>query len=158
LKKVVRDSVVALDIQIHDTEGELIHSSDAPLSYLHGGYGGVFEKLEHALEGRQAGDIVRVQLEPEEAFGEYEADLLRVEPRTRYGEGLETGMEIEDAFDGDDEPRMYLVTDLAEGKVVLDGNHPLAGIALRFTCKVLSVREATQQEIEHGAAGEDGPA
>ena len=140
---------------MHDSQGGLIHSSDAPMSYLHGGHGGVFEGIERAVEGKSAGDTVRVQLEPEEAFGDYDAGLVRVEPIGRYGEGLEVGMEIEDRFDEDEEPRTYLVTDLAEGKVVLDGNHPLAGIALRFTCKVVSVRNATEEEIERGSVEEE---
>jgi len=139
---------------MHDAQGELIHSSDEPLEYLHGGYGGVFEGIERAVEGKRVGDTVRVQLEPEDAFGEYDAELVRVEPRDRYGEGLATGMEVEDAFGGD-EPRTYVVTDLAGDKAVLDGNHPLAGIALRFTCKVLSVRNATAEEIERGTAATD---
>ena len=139
---------------MHNAQGELIHSSDAPLVYLHGGYGGVFEGIERALEGKRVGDTARFQLEPEDAFGEYDAELVRLEPRDRYGEGLASGMEVEDAFGGD-EPRTYVVTDLAGDKAVLDGNHPLAGIALRFTCKVLSVRKATADEIERGAAGTD---
>ena len=148
--------VVSLDIVMHDAQGELIHSSDAPLEYLHGGYGGIFEGIERAVEGRQVGDTVLIQLEPDEAIGDYDAELVRVEPRSRYGDGLEVGMEVEDALDEDDGPRMYVVTDLAADKVVLDGNHPLAGIALRFTCKVLAVREASDAEIERGAAGETG--
>jgi FKBP-type peptidyl-prolyl cis-trans isomerase SlyD len=143
-------------MEMHDAQGELIHESESALSYLHGGYGGIFEGLERALEGKKAGDTVHVQLEPEDAFGEYDAELLRVEPLSRYGSGLEVGMEIEDAFD-EDESRMYLVTDLADDKVVLDGNHPLAGIALRFTCKVLSVRAATDDELSRGSV-EEGPA
>ena len=153
-KSISADTVVSVEIVMHDAQGELIHSSDEPLEYLHGGHGGVFEGIARALEGKEVGDTVRVQLEPEEAFGDYDAELVRVEPRSRYGDGLESGMEIEDAFDGDD-PRMYVVTDLAGDKVVLDGNHPLAGIALRFTCKVVAVRKATGEEIERGAAGED---
>jgi FKBP-type peptidyl-prolyl cis-trans isomerase SlyD len=153
MDSIAPGTVVSLDIRIDDAQGELVHSSDEPLTYLHGGYGGVFEGLERALEGKRAGDVVLAQLEPDEAFGEYDAELVRVEPLSRYGEGLEAGMEIEDAFD-EEEPRMYLVTDLAGDKVVLDGNHPLAGIALRFTCKVLDVRKATSKEIERGAAEE----
>ncbi len=152
-QRVSRDTVVCLEVVMHDAQGELIHSSGAPLEYLHGGYGGVFEGIERALEGKRAGQTVRVHLEPEDAFGGYDADLVRVEPRSRYGEGLAAGMEVEDAFDGG-EPRTYAVTDLAGDKAVLDGNHPLAGLALRFTCKVLAVRAATADEIERGAAGE----
>jgi len=152
LRAVAPDTVVSLEVVMHDAQGELIHSSDEPLEYLHGGYGGVFEGIERAVEGKRIGDTVRVHLEPEDAFGEYDANLVRLEQRDRYGEGLATGMEVEDAFGGD-EPRTYIVTDLAGDKAVLDGNHPLAGIALRFTCKVLAVRKATAEEIERGAAG-----
>ena len=155
-KIVGPDTVVSLELVMHDAQGELIHSSDLPLSYLHGGYGGVFEGLERALEGKAVGKTVQVQLEPDEAFGDYDAGLVRIEPRSRYGDGLEAGMEIEDAF-GAEEPRMYVVTDLAEDKVVLDGNHPLAGIALRFTCKVLAVRQANDEELERGSVEEDEP-
>lgn len=154
-KTIAPDTVVSLEIVMHDAQGELIHSSEAPMSYLHGGYGGVFESVERAVEGKSVGETVRLQLEPEEAFGDYDADLVRIEPCNRYGEGLKVGMEIEDLFDEGEEPRMYVVTDLAEGKVVLDGNHPLAGIALRFTCKVLSVRNATEEEIESGSVEEE---
>ena len=153
--KVVRpDAVVSLEMEMRNAQGELIHASDEPLSYLHGGYGGVFEGIERVLEGKAVGETVQLQLEPDEAFGDYDAQLIRIEARSRYGEGLEPGMEIEDAFDGD-EPRTYVVTDLADDKVVLDANHPLAGIALRFTCKVLSVRNATDEEVERGRVAED---
>lgn len=93
---------------------------------------------------------MRVRLEPPQAFGDYDPGLLRVEPRSRYGEGLDLGMEVEDAFE-DGEPRLYRVTDLAEDKVVLDANHPLAGLALDFACRVLAVRAASPDEIERGA-------
>lgn len=154
MNAVAPDTVVSLELVLHDAQVELIHASDAPLTYLHGGYAGLFEALERALEGMHPGQSVEVQLEPDEAFGDYDAGLVRVEPRTRYGEGLEVGMEVEDAFDAD-EPRMYAVTDLAGGSVVLDGNHPLAGIALRFTCKVLAVRLAREEEIERGAPDDE---
>lgn len=147
---VAPDTVVSLELVLHDSQGQLIHSSDAPITYLHGGYGGLFEALERALEGKRAGQSVDVRLEPDEAFGDYEAELVRIEPRDRYGDGLEAGMEVEDAFGGD-ESRIYVVTDIADGKVVLDGNHPLAGIALCFACKVVALRAATPAEIERGS-------
>jgi len=89
---------------------------------------------------------VRLQVEPDQAFGEYDADLIRVEPIERYGEGVAIGMEIEE------DEAFYTVTDVAGGKVVLDGNHPLAGMALRFVCEVLSVRNAKPEEIERGVS------
>lgn len=153
--KVIRpETVVSLQMEMRDAQGALIHASDDPLTYLHGGYGGVFAGIERMLEGKAVGETVQVQLEPDEAFGDYDANLIRIEARSRYGEGLEPGMEVEDAFDGE-ESRTYIVTDLADAKVVLDGNHPLAGIALRFTCKVLSVRNATDEEVGRGGVVED---
>ncbi len=116
------------------------------LAYLHGGYGGLLPALERALEGKGAGESVLLQLEPEDAFGEYDAELLRVEPAERYGEGIAAGMEIEE------DDRLYIVTDVAGGKVVLDGNHPLAGMALRFSLAILSIRKATEEEIAQGVS------
>lgn len=143
---VSRDTVVSLRIEMHDAQGALLHASDEPLTYLHGGYGGLLEALESALEGKVPGDTVRVQLEPEQAFGEYDAQLLRVEPAERYGENIEAGMQIEEGA------HIYTVTDVAAGTVVLDGNHPLAGMALRFLCEVKSVRTATAEEIARGVS------
>jgi FKBP-type peptidyl-prolyl cis-trans isomerase SlyD len=130
---------------MHDAQGVEL-SPAAETSYLHGGYGGLLPGLERAVEGKAPGETVSVQLEPEDAFGEYDADLLRLEPAERYGEGIAAGMEVEE--DGS----MYLVTDVAGGKVVLDGNHPLAGMALRFVLEVLAVRAAKPEEISRGVS------
>jgi FKBP-type peptidyl-prolyl cis-trans isomerase SlyD len=145
-----RDTVVSLQIEMHDAQGALLHASEEPLSYLHGGYGGMLDALERVLEGKLAGEAVRVQLEPEDAFGDYDAELLRLEPVERYGEGLRPGMRIEEEAGG--ESKIYTVTDIADGKVVLDGNHPLAGMALRFSIKILTVRAATPEEITQGVS------
>jgi FKBP-type peptidyl-prolyl cis-trans isomerase SlyD len=140
------DTVVSLKIEMYDAQGALLQASSELVTYLHGGYGGLLEALEGALEGKHPGESIRVQLEPEQAFGEYDASLLRVEPAARYGAGLRVGMEIEDAFEGG-AARRYIVTDLADGKVVLDANHPLAGMALRFFCTITAVRQATKEEL-----------
>jgi FKBP-type peptidyl-prolyl cis-trans isomerase SlyD len=116
------------------------------LTYLHGGYGELLEALERALEGKGPGDAVGLQLEPEQAFGEYDAALLRIEPAERYGKGLQVGMEVEE------DSRFYTVTDIAAGKVVLDANHPLAGMALRFDLRILGVRGASADEIRRGVS------
>ena len=130
---------------MHDAQGVQL-SAASEVSYLHGGYGQIFEALEKALEGRGAGESLRVQLEPEQAFGDYDAELLRVEPLERFGEGVSVGMEIEE------DARLYTVTDVAGGKVVLDANHPLAGMALRFSCVILSIRAATEEEVRRGVS------
>jgi FKBP-type peptidyl-prolyl cis-trans isomerase SlyD len=137
--------VVQVRIQLHDAHGiELQPGSD--LTYLHGGYGELLEALERALEGKAPGEAVRLQLEPEQAFGEYDAELLRVEPAERYGDGIAVGMEVEE------DSRFYTVTDVAGGKVVLDANHPLAGMALRFSLEIVTVRGATLEEIQRGVS------
>jgi FKBP-type peptidyl-prolyl cis-trans isomerase SlyD len=130
---------------MHDAQGVQL-SAASEVSYLHGGYGHLFEALEKALEGRGAGESLRVQLEPEQAFGEYDAELLRVEALERYGDGVAVGMEIEE------DAKLYTVTDVADGKVVLDANHPLAGMALRFSCVILSIRAATADEVRRGVS------
>ena len=143
---VARDTVVSLRIEMYDAQGALLDAPAEPLSYLHGGYGGLLQALEAALEGKLPGETLRIQLEPEQAFGEYDAGLLRVEAASRYGEGLEVGMQIEE------DARLYTVTDIAGGSAVLDANHPLAGIALRFLCEVKAVRAATAEEIARGVS------
>jgi FKBP-type peptidyl-prolyl cis-trans isomerase SlyD len=130
---------------MYDAQGAQL-AAPAQMTYLHGGYGQMFEALEKALEGKGTGESLLVQLEPEDAFGEYDAELLRVEPLERYGEGVAVGMEVEE---GD---TLYTVTDVADGKVVLDANHPLAGVALRFSCVILSVRKATKEELKRGVS------
>ena len=144
--QVAKDTVVTLSIEMHDAQGTLLHAPQEPVSYLHGGYGGLLEGLERSLDGMQPGAEVRLQLEPEQAFGEYDADLVRLEPAQRYGEGLAIGMEVEE------DSRLYTVTDIAGGQAVLDGNHPLAGMALRFFMKVLDVRPATPDEVSKGGS------
>jgi FKBP-type peptidyl-prolyl cis-trans isomerase SlyD len=90
-------------------------------------------------------------LEPEDAFGEYDAELVRVETPDRFPDDVKVGMEFEEAVDEDESAtRIFTVTDIADGKVVVDGNHPLAGQRLRFDCRVLDVRQATPDELEHG--------
>lgn len=145
---IAANTVVTLNIEMCDAQNALLRKDDS-VSYLHGGPAGLFDALESALDGKSAGETVQVQLEPEQAFGDYDPELVRLEDVERYGEGLEVGMEIEDRF-GDDPVRRYTVTDIAAGKVVLDGNHALAGMALRFTCRILAVRPATRAELERG--------
>ena len=147
MSTVGRGKVVSVDIELRDAQGELLQEPGEPLVYLHGGYGGLIDALEDALEGRVAGESVALKLEPDQAFGDYDAELLRVESRSRYGDGLEVGMEVEDDFDGDEMHR-YIVTDLTDDKVILDGNHPLAGMALCFDCRVVAVRDATAEELK----------
>ena len=149
---VAKDTVVSLDVELSDIWGKPIQRSEEPLQYLHGGYGNIFPVAEAALEGKKVKDRVDVRLEPEDAFGDYDENLLRVVPRSRFPEILELGMRFEGAADGDDANLIFTVTDMAEDKVVLDANHALAGMALKLSCTVVGVRRATDVEIRNGSA------
>lgn len=156
--KIAKDTVVSLDIAVSDVWGNLLERSERPLSYLHGGYDGIVPAIEQALEGKQVGNRLSLRLEPEDAFGEYDESLVRVEPRELFPETLEVGMQFEGVpGDGGDEeePVIYTVTDIADQAVVLDGNHPYAGIAVQFDCTVRNIRPATAEEIERGYADDD---
>lgn len=148
--KIDKNSVVTIRYELLDSAGEVLENSDEPVSYLHGGFEGIFPTVEEALQGKEVGDSCELTLEPEHAFGEYDADLVRVEPRNQFPEGqVEVGMRFEGAADGEDEWILYTVTDVTEDKVVVDGNHPFAGQRLFFKCTVTDVRPATEEEIAH---------
>ena len=150
--------VVRLEIELKDCDGEPVEDEGAELEYLHGGFGGIFPKVEQALDGKEVGQEVAVTLEPEDAFGDYDAELLRVEPRASFPETLEVGMRFEGVpGDREDEALIYTVTDVTPDTVVVDGNHPLAGERLWFKAKVSEIRAATPEELAHGHVhGGDG--
>jgi FKBP-type peptidyl-prolyl cis-trans isomerase SlyD len=150
--QIEKNTVASIDVVLADIWGNTIERSDEPLLYLHGGYGNIFPAAEAALEGKGVGDRVELRLEPEDAFGDYDENLLRVEDRSRFPETLEVGMRFEGEAGSADEGRFFTVTDIAEGKVVLDANHPLAGMALKLSCAVRDVRAAKPDEIENGSA------
>lgn len=149
---VARNTVVTLDYHVTDPDGEIVDEGREPLIYLHGGYEDIFPKIEEAVQGKAIGESVNVKLQPDEAFGDYDAEMVQIEPRKDFPKELQVGMQFEGGpEEGDDEEFViYRVTDIAEDKVVLDGNHPLAGMALVFTCTVTAVRPASAEEIEHG--------
>ena len=155
--KIGRNSVVTLSYTLCDAQGEVIEESKEPTTYLHGGFSNIFPRVEQALQDKGIGQGVRVKLEPEDAFGEYDDQLLRVEARERFPDTLEVGMRFEgmpgDAAPDENSPAtVFAVTDIADGKVVLDGNHPLAGVGLVFEFKVLKIRAASEEEVAHGHA------
>ncbi len=148
--QVAKDTVVTLHYRVTDPDGNMIDDGHNPLVYLHGGYDGIFTRLEEALQGKTVGEQVEVKLQPEDAFGEYDADLVRVENLAMFPESIQVGMQFERATDGDDDEIIYTITDIEGDRVVVDGNHPLAGTALVFSCTVAEVRAATAEELAHG--------
>jgi FKBP-type peptidyl-prolyl cis-trans isomerase SlyD len=156
--KIMKNSVVTLKYTVHDAQGALVDKGQETLTYLHGGYDGIFPLVEAALNGKQEGEKIELKLTPDDAFGEYDAELVRVEPRDRFPKEIAVGMQFEGGAEDDDEDMLiYTVTDVADDKVVVDGNHPLAGMALVFDATVVSVRPASAEEISHGHIhGPDG--
>ncbi|HMX17099.1 MAG TPA: peptidylprolyl isomerase [Rhodocyclaceae bacterium] len=148
--KISKDTVVTLAYQVTDADGNMVDEGRQPLIYLHGGYGSIFATIEDALTDKQVGEAIVVKLQPEEAFGEYDASLVEVEPRSLFPDNIEVGMQFERASEDGDDDTLFTITDIAEDKVVVDGNHPLAGMALVFSCTVSGVRAATREETQHG--------
>lgn len=148
--EIVKNSVVTLTYTVQDTDGNVVDDGQHPLVYLHGGYDGIFPVLEEALHGKKVGDAFKVKLLPEDGFGEYDEELVMIEELSQFPENIEVGMSFERVGDDGEEDLVYRITDIAEGKVVVDGNHPLAGVALIFDGSVSEVRMASAEEITHG--------
>jgi FKBP-type peptidyl-prolyl cis-trans isomerase SlyD len=154
---IAKDTVVTLSYDLTDSDGQQIGDANSQLSYLHGGYGGIFPLVEDGLTGKTSGQDFAVSLDPADAFGDYDENLIRIEPKSVFPSNVEVGMQFEGLPQGEDDDRwvVYTVTDIAEDKVVIDGNHPLAGERLIFKCVVQDVRAATADEITHGHAHGD---
>ena len=154
--QVVKNSVVTLNYRVTNPAGELVDDGQEPLVYLHGGYDDLFPKLEEALEGKAINDSVSVRLHADEAFGEYDAELVQTESLDNLPDEVEVGMELEgapaDEADEDEEIIIYRVTEIDGDQATLDGNHPLAGQALIFNCTVAAIRPASADEIANGSA------
>jgi FKBP-type peptidyl-prolyl cis-trans isomerase SlyD len=152
--KIIKNSVVSLKYEVFDGRGGLLERGREPLVYLHGGYGGIFAKVEEALAGKEAGERARVRLEPADAFGAHDPSLVRTEPRSRIPGKVKVGMRFEGEVRHDDHahPVTFRVAKVAGDEVTLDGNHPLAGQTIEFRCNVLDVRPAAPEEVAHGHA------
>jgi FKBP-type peptidyl-prolyl cis-trans isomerase SlyD len=148
--QITKDTVVSLTYELLDTDGGTIEKAEDPIEYLHGGYDGIFPLVEKALSGKAAGEACRVRLEPDDAFGDYNAELVHLEPRSKFPDNIKVGMQFEGRGTESGHALIYTVTDIADDKVVVDGNHPLAGRTLEFSCTVRAVRAATTEEISHG--------
>jgi FKBP-type peptidyl-prolyl cis-trans isomerase SlyD len=145
---VFSNSVVTITFKLYDASNTLLEEAAEPLSYLHGGHSGIFPKIEEALASKKVGDTISVTLEPEDAFGDYDAKMVRMEAIGDLPPDITVGGYLVAEQDGNEV--VWRITNIAEGKAVLDGNHELAGQRLRFDCKVLDIRPATQDEMTHG--------
>jgi FKBP-type peptidyl-prolyl cis-trans isomerase SlyD len=156
--EITPQCVVALTWTLKDTLGEVLDVLDDPVEFLLGG-NDLLPPIEAALQGHSTGATLDLQIEPEQAFGDFNDKLLFLEPRHLFPADLQEGLTLEGSAlpqgCNPDAPKdaLYTVTDIYPEHVVLDGNHPLSGIAIRISLKVESVREATEDEIGRGSAG-----
>ncbi|MEY3883802.1 MAG: hypothetical protein RLZZ379_1080 [Pseudomonadota bacterium] len=155
--QIAMNTVVTMTYELKDVDGNVLESSAEPVSYLHGGYDNIFPLVEEAMHGKNIGDVVIVDLQPADAFGEYDEELVQIEPASAFpADELKVGMQ----FEGEDDTGdviLYTVTEIADGKVVVDGNHQWAGERVVFTATVKDVRVALAEEVTHehvhGAGG-----
>ncbi len=148
--QIAMNTVVSITYELRNSAGDVLEASAEAVNYLHGGYDNIFPRVEEELHGKSVGDVVEVTLEPADAFGEYDEELVQMEPASAFpAKDLKVGMQ----FEGEDETGdviLYTITDIQDGKVVVDGNHPWAGERLLFKATVAAVRAAGKEEVEHG--------
>lgn len=143
---ITKDCAVTIAYTLSDPSGKVLDRDT--VAYLHGGYDNLFTKAEAALEGRTVGDKVDVALAVDEAFGPRDESLVRVIPKSEFPPGVKVGGKLRGTNDAG-QPQIFYVMKIKGPQVHLDGNHPLAGQALRFVGTVQAVRPATEEEIAH---------
>ena len=148
--QIAMNTVVSITYELLDSNGNVLESSKDPVSYLHGGYDNIFPRVEEELHGKSIGDTVEITLEPADAFGEYDEELVQMEPVSAFpSKDLKVGMQ----FEGEDESGeviLYTITNIDDGKVIVDGNHPWAGERVLFKATIANVRKAGEEEVSHG--------
>jgi len=149
-QSVNQNKVVSFVYSIVDESGELLEQSDIPISYVHGGKHDLFEKVEQALDAAVVGDTVQVQLTPEEGFGAHDPDLTYTDAIENVpDEFRRIGADVEMMNDQGDSKK-FTVTRIEDGKLTVDGNHPMAGKTIIFRIKVTDIRDATPAEQVDG--------
>lgn len=149
--QIAKNKVVSIDYTLTNAKGEVLDKSSKgqPLQYIQG-QGHLIPGLERVLEGKGAGDAVKAQIAAKDAYGDRDEELMQIIPKDSFAEipDLRVGMELE--AEGDDGVRVITVVGIEEDRVVVDGNHPLAGMDLNFDVTIVGVREATEDELGHG--------
>jgi FKBP-type peptidyl-prolyl cis-trans isomerase SlyD len=150
--KVEKNKVVSINYTLKNDDGEVLDSSEGrePLAYLHG-QGNLIPGLESEIEGRSEGESFQTEVEPGDAYGEYNDSLIADVPKDRFTgvEDISVGMEFQ-AQTSDGGSQIVRVTEVGDDSVKVDANHPLAGEKLHFDVTIAGVREATDEEIDHG--------
>ncbi len=153
---ITKDTVVTLRYSVSDAAGKLLEEAKEPMAYLHGGYDNTLPKIEAALDGKSKGFATNLLLQPEDAFGVHDANLVQTIPKREFPPGVKVGGQLKGrGVEG--QGQVFTVMKIKGDTVHLDGNHPWAGQVLRFQINVTDVRPAIPEEIEHkhvhGAGG-----
>lgn len=146
--KVAQDMVVWLDMKLRDMQNDLIDESPKGGTPVLIGHEDLLPAVEQALMGKGIGEEIFIHLEPEQAFGEYDPELIHIVDDFLLGDHVEPGMKVEGIPGQKNDGRIYTVSDVSEDKIVLDGNHPLAGYGLKVEAKILKIEQPTEEEIE----------
>lgn len=146
--KIEKNTAVTLRYRLAELTGKLLEESKDPMVYLHGGYDNTFPKLEAALEGQQTGYQTTLELQPQDAFGERDESLVQTIAKSQFPPGVKVGGQLQ-SMGEDGHAHLFTVMKIKGDKVLLDGNHPLAGKALRISVTVTEVRAASEEEVAH---------
>lgn len=155
--QVAKNAVVAIDYTLTDGDGQVLDTSEGrgPLAYLHGA-GNIIPGLEKALEGKDEGEKVNVSVPPEEGYGQRDESLIQAVPKKMFAETAEPEPGMQFQAQGPDGARVLTILKVEDDQVTVDANHPLAGQELNFDVAVVNVREASEEELEHGHVHEPG--
>ncbi|MFZ4620512.1 MAG: FKBP-type peptidyl-prolyl cis-trans isomerase [Bacteroidota bacterium] len=149
--KIEKDKVVSIEYTLRDNSGNILDTSDGrePLAYLHGN-GNLIPGLEAQLEGKAANDALKVVVAPADGYGELDDAQIVSVPRSQFAGVAELAVGMQFTASGPEGQQVVTVTKIENDTVTVDGNHPLAGQTLNFDVKIVSVREATAEELSHG--------
>ena len=155
--QITPNTVVSLNYTMFNADGAIIDRNHDPIVYLHGGYDNILPAVEAALEGKSVGEKISVTLAPEDGFGDLDPNFIKEEDISAFPPDIEVGMMFETRDPETEETMQFRVTAIDAGVVTVDGNHPLAGMTIRFEAEVLDIRAANDEEIVHGHVhGEHG--
>lgn len=151
--QITKDAVVSFHYTLNDSEGRVLDSSEGreAFAYIHGA-GMIVPGLEEHMEGKTSGTSLKVEVAPEKGYGELDPQLLQKVPVDRFGgQTVEAGMQFQTP-----ENHVFTVMEVNDTEVLLNGNHPLAGVTLHFSVEITDVRMATADELSHGHVHGEG--
>ncbi len=148
---ISKNSVVTLDYQLKAETGEVVDDSSqtGPMIYIQGAED-ILAGIENAVDGLSVGDTATAVITPEDSYGEYDPEKVGAVPHSTFVgiDDLQVGMQVQE--ETEEGPILITIREVNEEQVIIDSNHPLAGLTLNFELKVMAIRDATTEELEHG--------